>query len=577
MRSYSSSYPERPAVQPLLPSDNMSRQPHDAYPPQELDVKRIFKPVEDYIVSCFGSYACVNSSFLVRRLAPPVPLSDSPRRPSTTTRNDGRNPEADNICDLDPKLLLLGNFAENGTWWTGDQVDGRENGKPDHRRPARPGAQLVSSRSPHIQWEQMSAWYDAILSSAEPWTSLYDDLYRQESFAPLSAEELDEVEDNLLAAQEHLQRVLLKVTEMLLKRPGRPMVDPDDVRFLLILMANPLLHANPHYYRGTRQGAVAATAQTGVRGGPISGQHSGVIKRIIGLIANSSSACQTHLIAWFARLPDSMFLQTKDFIGSYLTYRMMRQEGKKQDSKVDIMGGFIPNMGVGQSAASLHAALGTSRSSKQPKHQPKKKPAYNEDWQIRAASRVMALLFAANNSQVRRNESQHADTAPVMRGGIQAQGQRLPTSDFYISMIDYGDLIADFEAWESKRGKFSFCQYPFLLSMWAKTQILEHDARRQMMTKARDAFFDSIMTSKKVTQYLTLDIRRDCLVEDSLTSVSEVIGSGSEDIKKRLRIVFKGEEGYDAGGLRKEWFLLLVREVFNPDHGTCARHPEQNS
>lgn len=134
-------------------------------------------------------------------------------------------------------------------------------------------------------------------------------------------------------------------------------------------------------------------------------------------------------------------------------------------------------------------------------------------------------------------------------------------------MIDYADLIADFEAWESKRGKFAFCQYPFLLSMWAKTQILEHDARRQMSEKARDAFFDSIMTRKNVTQYLTLDIRRDCLVEDSLTAVSEVIGSGSEDVKKRLRIVFRGEEGYDAGGLRKEWFLLLVREVFNPDHG----------
>ncbi|CRK23719.1 hypothetical protein BN1708_013781 [Verticillium longisporum] len=88
-----------------------------------------------------------------------------------------------------------------------------------------------------------------------------------------------------------------------------------------------------------------------------------------------------------------------------------------------------------------------------------------------------------------------------------------------------------------------------------------------MTTKARDAFFDSIMTRKNVTQHLTLDVRRDCLVEDSLAAVSEVIGSGGEDIKKRLRIEFRGEEGYDAGGLRKEWFLLLVREVFNPEHG----------
>lgn len=61
--------------------------------------------------------------------------------------------------------------------------------------------------------------------------------------------------------------------------------------------------------------------------------------------------------------------------------------------------------------------------------------------------------------------------------------------------------------------------------------------------------------------------RRDCLVEDSLKSVSEVVGSGSEDIKKGLKIDFVGEEGVDAGGLRKEWFLLLTREIFDPQHG----------
>lgn len=143
----------------------------------------------------------------------------------------------------------------------------------------------------------------------------------------------------------------------------------------------------------------------------------------------------------------------------------------------------------------------------------------------------------------------------------------LTTSDFYNTLLDYSDLIADFEAWESSRGKFSFCQYPFFLSIWAKIQIMEHDARRQMEVKARQAFFDSIMTHKSVNQYLVLKVRRECLVEDSLKGVSEVVGSGTEDIKKGLRIEFKGEEGVDAGGLRKEWFLLLVRDVFNPEHG----------
>jgi E3 ubiquitin-protein ligase HECTD2 len=88
-----------------------------------------------------------------------------------------------------------------------------------------------------------------------------------------------------------------------------------------------------------------------------------------------------------------------------------------------------------------------------------------------------------------------------------------------------------------------------------------------MEGKAREAFFDSILSRKAVSQYLVLKVRRDCLVEDSLRNVSEVVGAGSGDIKKGLKIDFVGEEGVDAGGLRKEWFLLLTREIFDPDHG----------
>lgn len=50
-----------------------------------------------------------------------------------------------------------------------------------------------------------------------------------------------------------------------------------------------------------------------------------------------------------------------------------------------------------------------------------------------------------------------------------------------------------------------------------------------------------------------------------------MVGSGQGDIKKGLKIDFIGEEGVDAGGLRKEWFLLLIREVFDRAHGEYIR------
>lgn len=39
------------------------------------------------------------------------------------------------------------------------------------------------------------------------------------------------------------------------------------------------------------------------------------------------------------------------------------------------------------------------------------------------------------------------------------------------------------------------------------------------------------------------------------------------DLKKKLRVTFVGEAGLDLGGLTKEWFLLLVRQVFHTDYG----------
>jgi E3 ubiquitin-protein ligase HECTD2 len=100
--------------------------------------------------------------------------------------------------------------------------------------------------------------------------------------------------------------------------------------------------------------------------------------------------------------------------------------------------------------------------------------------------------------------------------------------------------------------------------MGAKMNIMEYDARRQMEVKAREAFFTTVFQKRVVAPHLLLKVRRECIIEDSLTQIS----SNEMDVKKGLRIEFVGEDGVDAGGLRKEWFLLLCREVFDPLYGT---------
>ncbi|RFU80965.1 other hect domain ubiquitin ligase e3 [Trichoderma arundinaceum] len=591
-RSYPSSSTEQPERRGPPPrSNNTSPRPRNRSAGPIDDPRKIFKPLEDYITNCFNNFECINSSFSTQqhpRYASRS-ASDTPRRPSvpfkdlrqpTQIKSTPRRPsqmEVDSpIFDLDPKLLMLGDVAENGLWWTGQDTMAPKK-LPNKEEPVHVHRPPLLTKSPQLNWADVDEWYSVVNNAAEGWFKIFEEVSGDLSLGHLAEQELYAIEQDILKGQAHTQRVLLKVTENLLKRPGRPIKDPMDLRFLLIIMENPALHADNENFHGVLQLEISnsmrsrpttSKSSTG-NSGPISGLHSGIIKRIVGLISNSSADCQNQMVTWLARYHAARFIKVKELVSGFLTYRMIRQSEKKQSEQtVDLTAGLIPQMQTGRyGGASLHDAIGGPRPAKKPK-EPTKKISYSDDWQIKATSRVLSLLFSANNVlSTRRGEDAHANGSVTWNGTARAAGYFLPPTDFYNSMIDYADLIDDFESWESKRSKFSFCQYPFLLSIWAKTHIMEHDARRQMQSKARDAFFDSIMTRRNINQYLVLDVRRDCLVDDSLTAVSSVIGSGGEDLKKGLRISFQGEEGIDAGGLRKEWFLLLIREVFNPDYG----------
>lgn len=39
-----------------------------------------------------------------------------------------------------------------------------------------------------------------------------------------------------------------------------------------------------------------------------------------------------------------------------------------------------------------------------------------------------------------------------------------------------------------------------------------------------------------------------------------------EELKQKFIIEFDGEEGIDAGGLIREWFIVLSKAIFNPDY-----------
>ncbi|KAL8818194.1 MAG: hypothetical protein Q9223_003119 [Gallowayella weberi] len=604
-------YPARsPPVSCSSTKQSADTRPRIEQSTSKFDSHSVFRPLEDYIISSLRTCDCLNDSFTFSKPAAPVrsisegAMNSLPQGPPFSEMQNG-----DDIFELDAKTLLLGDVAENGAWWLGKPHADLDKMQTVAAAPPESKELGPSAKSLRIDWSQLHDWYEAVLNAGHDYRSYirkYSDHSRREAL--LTAETQAKIESDLNESSVHLRRTLLKATETLLRRPGRPLKAPGNCRFLLLLLANPLLYSVHREIHGSRDDAGFNKSKKQVSignrhekqpspnvGHTSSGCHTGIIKRILGLIANVPQESQRQIVSWFTRYDDEDLRKLVDLVNGFVAHRLIRQGRRPQaghnNDSTSVLVPEISGPGAGTSAQ-LHAALGIAVRPASPENL-EKKLVYHEDWQIKAAAKVMVLLFQANNSSSSRRQGSSKGKTPAAEQstfkpyGVPGQvrspsdngmskaslkrarrhGQLLPTSAFYNTVLDYSDLVADFEAWENRRGNLSFCQYPMFLSLWAKIRILEHDARRQMEIRARQAFFNSIMSRSAVSQHLLLKIRRECLVEDSLRGVSEVVGSGQEDIKKSLRIAFQGEEGVDAGGLRKEWFLLLVREVFDPEHG----------
>lgn len=64
--------------------------------------------------------------------------------------------------------------------------------------------------------------------------------------------------------------------------------------------------------------------------------------------------------------------------------------------------------------------------------------------------------------------------------------------------------------------------------------------------------------------HMRMNVRRQFLLGDS---VDAVMSLSRKDLRKLWRFEFIGEMGIDAGGLAREWFELVCREIFDPDMG----------
>lgn len=152
-----------------------------------------------------------------------------------------------------------------------------------------------------------------------------------------------------------------------------------------------------------------------------------------------------------------------------------------------------------------------------------------------AASTAVTSTIIANQQTAstvngtRTNSSQSSNTAPELPRTI-AQPQSVP-ADLPQGLLEGSDLLPKY--------------------------------RRDLVGKMR-ALRSELQTLQPQSGHCRLEVSRTEIFEESYRLIMKM---RTKDMRKRLMVKFRGEEGLDYGGVAREWLHLLSKEMLNPQYG----------
>ncbi|XP_037723153.1 E3 ubiquitin-protein ligase Nedd-4 isoform X18 [Drosophila subpulchrella] len=130
------------------------------------------------------------------------------------------------------------------------------------------------------------------------------------------------------------------------------------------------------------------------------------------------------------------------------------------------------------------------------------------------------------------------------------------------------------EGWEERvhtDGRVFYIDHNTRTTQWEDPRLSNPNIAGQAVPYSRDykqkyEYFKShIRKPTNVPNKFEIRIRRTSILEDSYRIISSV--TKTDLLKTKLWVEFEGETGLDYGGLAREWFYLLSKEMFNPYYG----------
>jgi len=106
----------------------------------------------------------------------------------------------------------------------------------------------------------------------------------------------------------------------------------------------------------------------------------------------------------------------------------------------------------------------------------------------------------------------------------------------------------------------------FLMSPAVKRNLLQVENQLGMVQAAQSGGVTYNPSTREFMfkPYFVLAIDRKYLLQQTLQAVAQ---ASPGELRKSLKVVFKGEDGVDAGGVTKEFFQLLVQKLFDVNTG----------
>ncbi|XP_049701340.2 E3 ubiquitin-protein ligase Nedd-4 isoform X3 [Helicoverpa armigera] len=150
----------------------------------------------------------------------------------------------------------------------------------------------------------------------------------------------------------------------------------------------------------------------------------------------------------------------------------------------------------------------------------------------------------------------------------------LPTPSVAASAADADELGALPEGWEERvhtDGRIFFIDHNTRTTQWEDPRLSNPQIAGPAVPYSRDYkrkyeyLKSQLRKPSNVPNKFEIKVRRNSILEDSYRIISSV--SRLDLLKTKLWVEFESEVGLDYGGLAREWFFLLSKEMFNPYYG----------